>query len=82
MEDEQVTFIEMEETYKDAIDEAKRIIKGKLKAEEGRDLQPERTIHLAARRRVLYKQVRETLNHVRKELEKVEVMQSRGSLGI
>ena len=78
VEDEQVTFIEMEETYEAAIDEAK----GKLKAEEGRDLQLEQTIHLAARKRGLYEQIRETLDHVRKELEKVEFMQSRRSLGI
>ena len=34
--DEQVTFIEIEETYEAAIDDAKKIIKGKLRVEEGR----------------------------------------------
>ena len=38
---EQVTFIEMEDTYEAAIDEANGIIKGKLRAEEGRDSQLE-----------------------------------------
>ena len=79
VEAEQVTFIEMEETYKAAIDEAKRII-CKFKPEESWNA--ERAIQLATRRRGLYEQIRETLDHVRKELEKVEFMQSRRSLGI
>ena len=72
MEAEQVTFIEMEETYEAAIDEAKRII-CKFKPEESRNA--ERAIKLATQRRGLYEQVRETLDHVGEELEKVEVTQ-------
>ena len=45
VEDEQATFNEMEENYEAAIDEAKKIIKGKFGAdEEDRDLQPERAL--------------------------------------
>ena len=36
LEAEQLTFIEMEDIYKDAIDEENGIIKGKLRAAEGR----------------------------------------------
>ena len=46
VENEQVTFIKMEEIYKAAINDANGIIKGNLRAEEGRDSLNERTVHL------------------------------------
>ena len=73
MGDEQVTFIEMKETYEAAIDEAKKIIKGKLRAEEGRVPQRERALQLAARMKGLHDQIREILNFVKEKLERVEV---------
>ena len=82
VKDEQVTFIETEETYEAAIDEANRIIKGKIKAEKVRDSQLERTVHLVTRRRDLHEQIKEILDHIKEELEKVEVTQSRGSLKV
>ena len=41
VEDEQATFNKMEENYEAAIDEGKRIIKGRVEAEDEHDLQPE-----------------------------------------
>ena len=49
MDDEQVTFIEMEEIYESAIDEINRIIKDK-----GRAPQSERAVQLAAQIRDLH----------------------------
>ena len=72
----------MEGTYEATIDKANAIICGYLRAEEGTDLQPERTVLIAARRRDLHEQITEILNHVKEELEKVEVTQSRGSLKV
>ena len=83
MEDEQATFSEMEENYKAAIDEAKKIIKGEFGAdEEDRDLQPERAVQLAAQRRSLQEQDLEILNYVKEELEKAEVTMLHGSLKV
>ena len=77
MEDEQVTFIEMEEIYETAIDKAKKIIKGELEPEdEGRAPQPERAVQLAAQRRSLHNQVMEILDCVKEDLEKAEVTKS------
>ena len=65
MGEEQVTFIETEETYEAANDDTKKIIKDKLKAEEGRVPQRERRVQLAARRWSLHDQIREILNFVK-----------------
>ena len=63
MEDEQATFSEMEENYKAAINEAKKIIKGEFGAyDEDRYPQPERAVQLAAQRRSLQEQALEILN--------------------
>ena len=69
MEDEQATFNEMEEDYEAAIDEAKRIIKGKGEAEDKRDSQPERATQLTSQRKSLQDQVREILTQDRPALE-------------
>ena len=50
--DEQTTFIEMEEAYEVAINEARKIIKGKRQTDDlVRALQPEQAVQLAAQRR-------------------------------
>ena len=56
MENEQATFNEMEENYEAAIDKARRIIKGKVEAEDKRDSQPERAIQLTSQRKSLQDQ--------------------------
>ena len=65
VEDEQVTFIEMEEIYESAINEVNRIIKDK-----GRAPRSERVVQLATQARDLREQVRGILNRAREELEK------------
>ena len=64
MEDEQATFIEMEEIYKTAIDDANRIIKGEFRAP-----QPERAVQLAAQTRGLHEQVMGILNRAKEEMD-------------
>ena len=75
MEDELVTFTQMEEIYETTIDEAKKINKGKLRA-----LQPERAVRLAAQRMSLHSQVTEILDCVKDELEKAEFTKLREAL--
>ena len=70
----------MEENYEAAIDEAKRIIKGKVEAEDERDSQPERATQLTSQRKSLQDQARGILNHIKEELEKEKVTASRSSL--
>ena len=43
----------MKENYEAAINEARRIIKGKVEAEDERDSQPERAIQLTSQRKSL-----------------------------
>ena len=74
--DEQVTFIEIKETYEAAINKANAIVWDILRAEEGRNSELERAEQLAARRRGLHEQIMEIRDHVKKELEKMEVTQS------
>ena len=57
VDDEQVTFIEMEDIYKSAIDEINRITKDK-----GRAPRSERAVQLAAQMRDLHEQVRRIIN--------------------
>ena len=59
---EQAAFNDMEENYEAAINEAKRIIKGKVEAEDERDSQPERAIQLTSQRKSLQDQARGILD--------------------
>ena len=79
--DEQVIFTKMKETYKAAIGEASKIIKGEFwaKDKEG-DPRSEQAIQLAAQRRSIQGQALEILDCVKERLEKVEITTSRGSL--
>ena len=72
----------MEETYEVVIDKANAIIRGYPRAEEGTDPRPERTVLIAAQRRDLHEKITEILNHVKKELENVEVTHSQGFLKV
>ena len=79
--DDQATFIKMEEAYKSATDNAKKTIKGERRADDaGRTLQPERAAQLAMQRTSPHNQVREILDCVEEDLEKVEVTQLQKAL--
>ena len=79
--DEQITFTKMEEAYKAATDEAKNIIRGEHRADDvGRTTQPERAVQLTTQRMSLHNQVREILDCVEEDLEKVEVTRSQEAL--
>ena len=80
MEAERVTYIEMEDSYEAAVDEAKKITNGKLKVKEVSSSQLDQTIQLATQRMNLYDRVRETLRCIEEDLEKVEVMRSQKAL--
>ena len=75
VENKKVTFLEMEDNYEAAIDEAKKITKRELKVEEGSGSQLDRAVRLTLRRMALHEQVTTTL-----ELERSEIAQLQESL--
>ena len=78
--DEQVTFTKMEEAYKAVIDNDKMTKSERWADAVFRTLQHERVVKLVTQRTSLHKQVREILDRVKEDLEKVEVTQSREAL--
>ena len=76
-----IVCLETKETYKAAIKNAEKFFKDKRRTDGvGTTLHPERTAQLATRRAILHNQVREILDFVEEDLEKVEVKQSQEAL--
>ena len=75
IESEQITFLQMKDSYEAAIDEVKKITKGELKVEGVSSSQLDRALRLTAWRMDLHEQVTRTLNHVKAELETADITQ-------
>ena len=82
VEGEQVTFIEMEESYEATIGKAKKIIRGEFKPEDELNMQPDPALQLTSQRTILQNKIGGILDYVKGELEKVGVTTSRSSLKV